>query len=68
MKNSISSITSKIFTRYISNDEGLYQTKTADINVLLNRVKLDKKKESRKKILFTASTAFGAVLFALVVF
>ena len=68
MKNSISSIKNKIMTRYMSNDESLYETKTADINVLLNRVKLDKKKESRKKILFTAATSVGLLLFGILVF
>jgi hypothetical protein len=68
MKNSISSIKNKIIARYIFNDEELHQTKTADINVLLNRVKLDKKKESRKKILFTAATSIGVVLFGILVF
>ena len=50
MKNSLSSIKNKILSRYALSNESIYQTKTADINVLLNRVKLDKKKESRKKI------------------
>ena len=68
MKNSISSIKNKIIARYIFNDDELHQTKTADINVLLNRVKLDKKKESRKKILFTAATSIGVVLFGILVF
>ena len=68
MKNSLISIKNKIVSRYISKDETLYQTKTADINVLLNRVKLDKKMESRKKILFTAATSVGVVLFGILVF
>jgi len=68
MKNSLSSIKNKIISRYTLNDESSYQTKTADINVLLNRVKLDKKKESRKKIIFTAATSVGVVLFGILVF
>ena len=35
---------------------------------LLNRVKLDQKKESRKKIIFTAATSIGLVLFGVLVF
>jgi hypothetical protein len=68
MKNSVSSIKNKILSRYALSDESLYQTKTADINVLLNRVKLDKIKEGRKKILFTAAASASVVLFGFLVF
>jgi len=68
MKNSLSSIKNKIISRYTINDESTNQIKTADINVLLNRVKLDKKKESRKKILFTAVSSLGVLLFGILVF
>ena len=68
MKNSYSAIKNKIISKNTLNDESLSKTKTADINVLLNRVKLDQKKESRKKILFTAATSFGVVLFGILVF
>ena len=68
MKNTFSSIKNKIVSRYLLKDENNYQAKTADINVLLNRVKLDQKKESRKKIMFTAATSLGVVLFGFLVF
>ena len=68
MKNSLSSIKNKILSRYALSNESIYQTKTADINVLLNRVKLDKKKEDRKKILFTAAASMSVVLFGFLVF
>ena len=68
MRNSLSSIKHKILSRSASSDESLYQTKTADINVLLNRVKLDKIKEGRKKILFTAAASASVVLFGFLVF
>ena len=68
MRNSLSSIKDKILSRSASRDESLYQTKTADINVLLNRVKLDKIKEGRKKILFTAAASASVVLFGFLVF
>ena len=68
MKNSLSSIKNKIISRYTFNDESSYQSKTADINVLLNRVKLDKIKEGRKKILFTAAASASVVLFGFLVF
>ena len=46
MKVSFSTVKKNIISRYIIEDERLEQTKTADINVLLNRVKLGKKKGS----------------------
>ena len=68
MKNSYSAIRNKIISKNTLNDGSLSKTKIPDINVLLNRVKLDQKKESRKKILFTAATSFGVILFGILVF
>ena len=68
MKNVFSSITSKIMLRYKFQDESVNDTKSTNINILLNRVKLDQKKESRKKLLFMAATSLGAVLFGVLVF
>ena len=68
MKNVFSSITNKIILRYKFEDESVNNTKSTNINILLNRVKLDQKKESRKKILFMAATSLGAVLFGVLVF
>ncbi len=67
MKNSFSSLRNKFIQRY-SFEEELNSKKSTNINVLLNRVKLDKKKESRKKILFTAATSVGLVLFSVLIF
>ena len=68
MKNSFSSNTKKITPRYTLTDESLYQSKSTDINILLNRVKLGKEKEYRKKILFSAVTSLGLVLFGVLIF
>jgi hypothetical protein len=68
MKISISSIKNKIFSRDTFEGESLYQTKSSNINVLLNRVKTDRKKESRKKLLFTAATSLGVLLFGVLIF
>ena len=54
--------------KYNLEDENLKSTKSTNINVLLNRVKLDQKRESRKKILFTAATSLGVVLFGVLIF
>ena len=68
MKNSISSIKNGIIARPTISDENSNEVKSTNINVLLNRVKLDQKKESRKKIIFTVATSLGLVLFGVLVF
>jgi hypothetical protein len=68
MKNSFSSIRDKIVKRYTQESEYLDNQKSTNINVLLNRVKLDQKKESRNKILFTAATSIGVLIFGVLIF
>ena len=68
MKNSISSITNRIISRSTTLDENSNEVKSTNINVLLNRVKLDQKKESRKKIIFTAATSLGLIVFGVLIF
>ena len=68
MKNSISSIKNRIIARPVTLDENSNEVKSTNINVLLNRVKLDQKKESRKKIIFTAATSLGLVIFGVLIF
>ena len=68
MKNTISSIKKHLMLKYNLEDENLTSKKSTNINVLLNRVKLDQKRESRKKILFTAATSLGVVLFGVLIF
>ena len=68
MKNVFSSIKDKMLEKYTLEDESLYGKKSTNINVLLNRVRLDQKIESRKKLLFTAAISAGALLFGVIVF
>ena len=68
MKNMSSSIKKKIVSRFTSDGEAIYQNKKPDINVLLNRVKLDQKEENKKKILFTAATSLCVGLFSFLIF
>lgn len=68
MKNTISSIKKTITSRYLLEDTKITKSKTPNINILLNRVKMDKKKESVKKILFTLATSAGAALFCVIIF
>tara|TARA_Y100001958_G_C20803906_1_gene265986 strand:- start:138 stop:344 length:207 start_codon:yes stop_codon:yes gene_type:complete len=68
MKNTISSIKKHLMLKYKIEDETLNNRKSTNINVLLNRVKLDQKKENRKKIIFSAVTSLGLVLFGVLIF
>ena len=68
MKNSISSIKNKIISRYSPEIPDKNQVKSTNINILLNRVKLDQAKESRKKIIFSAVTSLGVLIFGILIF
>ena len=67
MQKAFSSLKNKIVKRYTLNDENLKDYKSTNINILLNRVRVNKKKEFQKKILFTTSTLLCAFLFVVLV-
>ena len=68
MQKTFSSLRNKIVKRYTLNDENFKDYKSTNINILLNRVRVNKKKEFQKKILFTVATSLGAVLFGVLIF
>ena len=68
MKNSISEIKNKIISSYINDEKTYDEAKSSNINVLLNRVKLDQKRESRKKILFSTAASAGVLLVGFFIF
>ena len=68
MKNAGTYIKDKIVSRYLEEDQTTPQTKSSDINVLLNRIELNKKSESRKKLYFSAAASTGLILFGLIIF
>jgi len=68
MKNTFSSVKNRIVSRYSLTDNNESQKKSTDINILLNRVKLDKKRESIKKILFSAAASAGVLIFGVLIF
>ena len=49
-------------------EEILEKSKITDVNILLNRVRLNKKTETRKKLYFSTATALGLVLFGIAIF
>ena len=68
MKNATSNIKDQLLSRYLEEDAPKKQTKSTDINVLLNRVKNNQKNESRKKIYFSAAASTGLLLLGLLIF
>ena len=61
-------IKEKLISKYIEKTIPINQSKSTDINVLLNRVKTNQKNESRKKLYFSAAASTGLFLFALIIF
>ncbi len=68
MKNLTSTLKQKLTSKYTVSDIPLATSKRTDINVLLNRVKSNKKQETRKKFYFSAAASAGLILFGLIVF
>ena len=68
MKNLSSSVRETLIAKYLKENKTEKSSKSTDINVLLNRVKLKQKNESRKKIYFSAAASTGLILFGLLIF
>ena len=68
MKNSGLNVTEKLTKKYLVKDHLKNQTKSTNINVLLNRVRTEKKNESMRKLYFSAAASTGLVLFGLLIF
>ena len=68
MKNLTNSLKQKLVSKYTVSDNPQTNSRSTDINVLLNRVKSDKKQEIKKKFYFSAAASTGLILFGLIVF
>ena len=68
MKNTGLNIKDRLVAKYLVKDVGKVSTKSTDINILLNRVKTNQKKETRKKLYFSAAASTGLLLFGLIIF
>ena len=68
MKNADISIKEKLVSKYLDKKTSISQSKSTDINVLLNRVKTNQKNESRRKLYFSAAASTGLLLFGLIIF
>ena len=62
MKNSFENVRDQLVSRYLSSDNPTANTKSTDINILLNRIRTNKKNESRKKLYFSAAASTGLIL------
>ena len=68
MKNITSNVKKRLISRYLEKSDTKVKSKSTDINILLNRVKLKQKNESRKKIYFSAVASTGLLLFGFIIF
>ncbi len=68
VKNLTNPIKKKLISKYRASDTPQTSSRSTDINILLNRVKYEKKEEIRKKFYFSAAAFTGLILFGLAVF
>ncbi len=68
MKNTVVNVRNKLISRYLTTDNPTASAKSTDINILLNRIKTNKKNESRKKLYFSAAASTGLILFGFLIF
>jgi hypothetical protein len=68
MKNAETNLKNKIIARYHKEDNITDQVKSTNINILLNRIEVNKKNESRKKLYFSAFASTGLILFGFLIF
>ena len=66
MKNLTNTLKQKLVSKYTDNLQST--SRSTDINVLLNRVKSNRKQEARKKFYFSAAASTGLILFGLAIF
>ena len=68
MKSLSSSVKDKLLEKYKDSDQSITPPKRTDINILLNRVKVNQRNESRKKLYFSAAASAGLFLFGFIIF
>ena len=68
MKNVGLNVKEKLISKYLVKDPSKSSPKSININVLLNRIEVNKKNETRKKLYFSAAASTGLLLFGLIIF
>jgi hypothetical protein len=61
-------IDQNINTKKLSKAQNISEKQVVDINKLLNRVKIDQKNETKRKIIFYSLTILGLSLVGLIIF
>ena len=67
MKNTFSSLKDKIISSNLEKYRS-QEKRSTNINILLNRVKIKQKSETRKKLYFSAAASTGLLLFGFLIF
>ena len=68
MKSLDTIIRDKLVAKYLQKDARQTQSKTSNINILLNRIEINKKNETKRKLYFSAAASTGLILFGLIIF
>ena len=68
VKNIVSNVKKQLVAKYLTEERSKTQVKSTDINILLNRIEINKKNESRRKLYFSAAASTGLILFGLIIF
>ena len=68
MKNLKDSFKDTLSSKYNETDVLKSSNRSTDINILLNRVKLNQKNETKKKLYFFTVASAGLILFGIIVF
>ena len=68
MKNTGILIKDKLVQKYLDKEPEEKKVRSTNINILLNRIKVNKKNESRKKLYFSAAVSTGLLIFGALIF
>ena len=68
MKSTALNVKEKLIAKYLQKDTPKIVQPNIDVNVLLNRVKLNQKNEKRKKLYFSAAASTALILFGILIF
>ena len=68
MKSLGTNVKEKLIAKYEDTTSTKNLSKSSDINVLLNRIQVNKKNEAKKKLYFSAAASTGLILFGLIIF
>ncbi len=68
MKKLFSPVKKRLVSKYLNADSGGNLPKSTDVNILLNRVRLDNKREKLKKLIFSAIASTSIIVFGILVF